>query len=234
MPKAQIGTLTIEIEPGFADRQLVRVSDRWRAGLLRSTKSAPGLHVDDVERLMGALERTAGQHRVLSRQTMRECAASGALDSAYLTVMAWGLGTSGYLGRGASWARKALSGSIEHLAASRIAVTDGATLSELWQVHFSRRPPTGLGSVAFGSKWLYAVGYGRVAGDVAPLIYDNNIYVALHKHAGLPGYAPAINRPYTSWIRWCTLASETADAVGHGVSAADVEVALFNFAQRKR
>src|SRR5680860_363174 len=141
MPEAHIGTLTIEVDPGAADRQLVRVSDRWRAGLLRSTKSSPGLPVDDVERLTSALDQAAGEDRVLSRGTMRESARNSDLESAYLIVMAWGLGTSGYLGRGASWVRQALSGSVEHLAASRIAVTEGATLSELWQVHFSRRPP---------------------------------------------------------------------------------------------
>lgn len=234
MAEVKIGALRLEVTPGIAKEQPVRLSEHWQAALLRSTKSAPGLTEQHANRLVDALDRAADNDRKLKRATLRDWATTGPLDEAYLLVMAWGLGTTGHLGRGAYWARRALMNQYQHLTSSRMAVDEGVDISGLWKAHFSGQPPTGLGSVAFGSKWLYAVGYGRVHGDVEPLIYDNNIYVALTRLAKLSDYSPPHGRPDTSWRRWCEFASESAANAGGGISPEDVEVALFNYAKTNR
>lgn len=117
------------------------------------------------------------------------------------------------------------------LSVSRQAVAaDDSNLEALWTAHFNSRPPPGLGRVAFGSKWLHFVGYRDFAGP-KPLIYDENIYVALGSCAGLDGLAPAKGRPLQSWLLWCQLAHEAARQTGGEISEADIEVELFAHAQ---
>ena len=228
MVHIRVGKLELAVEPGAAAAQAVPVSSRWRAALERSSSSAAPSPDQEADRLIEALTQASDTTSILRREVLYERAANAPLDEALLVVMAWGLGTTGQWNFLSTNTRRSLQGRYEDLQRTRAAIEEGTGLDGLWKVHFSGAPP-GLGSVSFGSKWLHAVGYRRVSGGAQPLVYDQNVHRGLTLGAQLDGFAEAKGVPRQSWLRWCELAHEAAEDAGPGVSAADVELAVFEY-----
>lgn len=231
MPTVRVGRLRLPVEPGAALRQGVSPSRRWREALERSGPTAQALPEDRATVLVSALDAALDKQGLLRRDALYRCAAEGPLDEALLIVMAWGLGATGRWNFMTPLVRKALQDSFLLLVHSRRAVVHGIDAGGLWDAHFGNGAPHGLGSIAFGSKWLHAVGYDRVETGPQPLVYDHNIWVGLSGCAGLSGWRKPTGRPRSNWLEWCSVADELAQDSDCGISAADVEVALFSHAR---
>lgn len=235
MPKVSIGLMELSVQAGAAEAQKVKTSAHWSKALQRSSSTTPGLADDRTSMLVAALDAATDGDRILRRSALYEAAETGPLDEALLIVMAWGLGSSGRWNLMTRCVRQALHDqAFKTLGHSRASVNNGTDLEGLWDTHFGNRPPPGLGSVAFGSKWLHAVGYRHTEGP-KPLVYDVNVWCGLSSCAGLPGYRKPVGPRSLlreSWLKWCRLAHKKAEDSEASISASDIEVSLFSHAKR--
>lgn len=229
----RLGRMALPVISGAAQAQRVEVPvGQWERALRNGLGSQPPQSAERAERILHQLDEDC-ENKHLLRHRLCDLASAGAFERAFVAVMAWGIGTTGPWNRLGPLAMKALHGErVDNLRATRDAALAGADLEALWAAHRRSRPPQGLGQVSFGSKWLHFVGWEhQLVGSPPPLIYDANIQKGLVRCAGLdPDVFVAAQGSSAlhgrAWVEWCSAAS-TAAASASGVSAADVEVALF-------
>ena len=223
-----IGRLRLRVAVGYADAQRVTFTSDWWAAKLRA-----GLDRPTADRLLSSVAKqtaAAGPDgpRTIPRKGLYELARRGDTAAAQFGVTAWGTGTN-TLDRGrqaANLLRSVRTGRHERMAAAVTAAPNG--LAAMWDAHFSRPVAQGFGQASYGTKWLHAAGWDAVPDqDPRPVVFDQFVHRVLDVCAGID--LPYPGRPTDAvrdgWIEWCRIAT---DAACHGLTAADVERAVFD------
>lgn len=222
----EIGGLRLEVPVGYAAAQRVPwLSRRWATKL-----DDWGIERRRAAKLIHAVTKSTVPHgdgRAIPRAALRALSAAGDFEVAYFAVMAWGIGDRDWF-RMSRNVRLALeSKSCGRLADTMDAVPEG--LGAMWDAHFAvARRPQGMGRVSYGSKWLYAAGFGRIPGaGPQPVVFDQFVHAALTRCGGFDLAYPSAPTTATrdAWIEWCSQADAAATG---GLSAEDVERAVFD------